>query len=286
MLLPENKQKTLDAIVNDLKSVDNLAAIVLGGSYCTGMANENSDLDIGLYYHPQRPFDIEAIKTIAAKHHTGEQPTVTGFYQWGTWVNGGAWLHTPSGEVDFIYRNTEQVKATIENCKKGIWENDFEQQPPYGFSSVIYLAETHYCLPLYDPQDIISALKQEVAQYPARLKSTIVQQALWSAQFSLWQADKLATRQDMYNTAGCITRALKQITEALFALNEMYSISDKYALKQLVYAPNSPLQLEQQINQVLNLQADSLAANTERLRRLFNEAVSLAGEGYRPYFDL
>jgi hypothetical protein len=62
----------------------------------------------------------------------------------GTWVNGGAWIQTSSGQVDFLYRNLEQVTATITKAKNGEWENDFEQQPPYGFSSVIYLQRSAF----------------------------------------------------------------------------------------------------------------------------------------------
>jgi predicted nucleotidyltransferase len=215
MELPELKRKTLDNIVNDLKKIDNVAAVVLGGSHCTGMANENSDLDIGIYYHQDFPFDIEQIKLIGKKYNIDETLTVTDFYQWGGWVNGGAWINTVSGEVDFVYRNIEQVLATIEKAKNGIWENDFEQQPPFGFSSVIYLAETHYCYPLHDPYNVIHELKQETANYPLKLKKTIIQQALWSAEFTLWQADKFAKKQDMYNTAGCLTRAMKNIVETV-----------------------------------------------------------------------
>lgn len=286
MTLSPSKQKTLENIVSDLKSIEQVAAIVLGGSHCTGMAGEQSDLDIGIYYQPGNPFTIEAFKTIAQKYHTGENLTITGFYQWGNWVNGGAWLSTSSGEVDILYRNIEQVKDTIKKCKKGIWENDFEQQPPYGFSSVIYLAEIHYCLPLYDPQEMIKRLKEEVAHYPADLKKSIVQQSLWSAEFSLWQADKCAGRQDIYNTAGCLTRVLKNIIFTLFALNEMYFIGDKYAVQQLMQAEICPAHLPEKINAALQLQSDHLQENSDKLRHLFNEVVELSGNMYHPYFEL
>ena len=78
--------------------------------------------------------------------------TVTGFYEWGAWVNGGAWIHNPVCKVDFLYRNLDQVKRTIDDAKRGILHHDYAQQPAYGFYSVIYLAETQICLPLYDPQ--------------------------------------------------------------------------------------------------------------------------------------
>lgn len=286
MILPASKQGTLESIVNDLKGIEHVAAIVLGGSHCTGMANENSDLDIGIYYRQSHPFDIDQIKIIARKHNIDEALTVTGFYEWGAWVNGGAWLNTISGEVDFVYRNIDQVLATIEKSKNGIWENDYEQQPPYGFSSVIYLAETYYCHSLYDPHHIIEKMKNEVAEYPIKLKNTIVQQALWSAEFTCWQADKFAQKQDMYNTAGCITRAMKNIIEALFALNELYSIGDKYAIQQITQAPNCPPGIKEQMDDILSIDTGTLTAKTAKLRSLFNQVVSQAGSMYQPYFGL
>jgi len=286
MRIPEHKEKILNAIVNDLKSIKNIAALVLGGSYCTGMANENSDLDIGIYYHEASPFDIDLIKTIAGKYNTGESPTVTGFYQWGPWVNGGAWIETKSGEVDFVYRNIEQVIATIEKSDNGIFENDYEQQPPYGFSSVIYLAETYYCLPLYDPDGIIQELKLKVNNYPAKLKQTVIQQSLWSAEFTLWQADKFAKKFDLYNTVGCLTRALKNIIEALLAINELYSIGDKKSIEILRRANKVPERLDERIDSILCIDKDNIFVKTNELKQLFDQTVFLTNGTYYPYFKL
>src|SRR6187431_1842351 len=136
MKLPEEKQSILDRITKDLKNIDNIKAIVLGGSYATGMATDTSDLDIGVYYFKEEPFDINTIKLIAEKYANVDTPTVTGFYEWGPWVNGGAWIKTTNGKVDILYKNIDQITSTIENAKKGVWENHFEQQPPYGFSSL------------------------------------------------------------------------------------------------------------------------------------------------------
>lgn len=286
MNLSTKKQETLDNIVNDLQSIDNVLAIVLGGSHCTGMANEGSDLDIGIYYHESHPFSIDQINSIAKKYHLGSGLTVTSFYQWGQWVNGGAWLNTVTGEVDFIYRNIKQVESVITNSKKGLWQIDFEQQPPYGFSSTIYLAEVHFCIPLYDPKRTIENLKREVNVYPIQLKKTVVQQALWSTEFTIWQADKFAQKQDIYNTAGCITRALKNIIEALFAINEQYSIGDKYAIRKITLAARVPDKLENQIEEILAIDKNKLGLTTKKLRNLFDEVVVLAEGLYTPYFEL
>lgn len=181
MKLPDEKQKLLNDITNELKQVDGVKAIVLGGSYAIGMATENSDLDIGIYYSELNPFDTEKIRNVAEKIAKSDKPTVTGYYEWGPWVNGGAWINTENGEVDFLYKNIEQITRTIDNAKNGIWENNFDQQPPYGFSSIIFLSETQNSIPLYDPYDVVKNLKVSVKQYPQKLKESVIQQSLWSA---------------------------------------------------------------------------------------------------------
>jgi hypothetical protein len=35
-------------------------------------------------------------------------------YEWGQWVNGGAWIHTPAGKLDLLYRNIDQVKRVLD----------------------------------------------------------------------------------------------------------------------------------------------------------------------------
>jgi predicted nucleotidyltransferase len=98
--IPVEKEQTLNSIVTDLKEVGGIVAIGLGGSYATGDANETSDLDIGIYYSAKNPFNIDEIRSIARKYANG--PTVTGFYEWGPWVNGGAWIETKTGKVDSL----------------------------------------------------------------------------------------------------------------------------------------------------------------------------------------
>lgn len=286
MKISADKQKLLDNFTSELKFIDGVKAIVLGGSHAVGLATEKSDLDIGIYYSEQSHFDIEKIKTIANKLSNNDQPTVTGFYEWGPWVNGGAWINTAKGEVDLLYKNIDQILKTIDNAKNGIWENSFEQQPPYGFSSIIFLAETHSCIPLYDPENVISKLKDSVKQYPKKLKQSVVQQSLWSAEFTIWQAEKFAAKTDMYNTVGCLTRAMYSIVSTLFALNEIYPMGDKRAIEIVEKTKNKPINFTNKINAILSCDKKSLAENVRLLKLLFNETVELANGQYKPYYKL
>lgn len=276
----------LNTLTAELKLIAGVKAIVLGGSHAMGLATESSDLDIGIYYSEQTPFDVEKVRDIAKKYAHDDQPTVTNFYEWGPWVNGGAWINTVNGEVDFIYKNIEQVARTIDRAKDGIWETSFEQQPPYGFSSIIFLAETKQCLPLYDPEGIISELKERVKEYPQKLKQSVIQQSLWSAEFTLWQAEKFAAKADVYNTVGCLTRALNNIVSALFALNEIYPMGDKRALSILEQAENKPANLTNKVNGLLCCEKDKIGHHVGLLKDLFNETAGLAKGWYEPYYKL
>ena len=146
-----------------MRSSPTVAAIVLGGSYARGTHHANSDLDLGIYYSEAAPFAIEEIRQVATQFSAGTPPVVTDFYEWGPWVNGGAWIHTTVGKVDFLYRNLEQVERTIQDAWQGVYQHHYDQQPTFGFYSVIYLAETHVCVPLFDPQAALPPLKQRVS---------------------------------------------------------------------------------------------------------------------------
>lgn len=284
MNLPSEKQKIFDAICEDLEKVEHVSALVLGGSYATGRANADSDIDIGIYYHENNPFDIQEIQKIARKYAKDNAPTVTDFYQWGPWVNGGAWIQTEAGKVDFLYRNVNQVRRTIQDAMEGIWENHYDQQPPYGFTSLFYLAEIEACKAIFDPQNVIQYLKSLVKIYPEPLKNKVIQDSLWAAEFSIINTDGFAQCNDYYNTFGCFTRTLKAIVQALFAINEIYPISDKKALEILEKADHKPKDLTRKVESILKAKV-SLTDSLTQLNSLFQEVVQLSGNQYTPLFS-
>ena len=51
--------------MSELAHVPGIAAVVLGGSYASGTQREGSDMDIGLYYLAEAPFEIAMIKKVA-----------------------------------------------------------------------------------------------------------------------------------------------------------------------------------------------------------------------------
>jgi hypothetical protein len=287
--IPEQKRLLLQQLIDQLSGITGMAAIVLGGSYASGTHHDTSDLDIGLYYFEAKPFSIAAIQQIADSVSANGPATITGFYDWGAWVNGGAWIHTQQGKVDFLYRNLDQVRRTIAEAQQGIVHHDYDQQPTYGFYSVIYLAETQICIPLYDPDMLITKLQGQVATYPAKLKQKVIEDSLWAAEFTLLYARSFAAQADIYNTVGCLTRVASNLTQALFALNERFFIRDKQVMDMVAKFSHLPAGYIQQINRILacpGSTAQELTKTVSDLEQAWLRVVSLAGVQYEPKFQV
>jgi hypothetical protein len=282
--LPDDKQALLDDLLPRLTALRGVAAVVIGGSYARGTARPDSDLDLALYYHDAAPFAIDEVRAVA-RAISASEPTVTDFYGWGAWVNGGAWITTRAGKVDFLYRSIEQVRRTIADAHAGKTQIDYEQQPTFGFHSVIYLAETRDCAPIYDPDGVIAALQAAVAVYPPALKDHLIKSSLWSAEFTFYHARGYATRGDAYNTVGCLLRALYHLTHALHALNETYFAGDKGSMERIAAFPLKPENYIADVNALLRRPGDDLNASVREIERLWQRVKALADD-YEPLWRL
>ena len=154
---------------------------------------------------------------------------------------------------------------------------------------MIYLAETQICIQLFDPELLIAGLKCQVEVYPPRLKQKITEDSLWAAEFTLLHGRGFAAQGDVYNTAGCLTRAASNLTQALFALNERYFINDKKVMETLAAFPNLPADYLNQVNRILARPGGSAKELTEAvgaLEQAWSSVVALPGVQYQPKFQV
>lgn len=284
--LTDHQRAILDRVVAALAPLTGLRGLVLGGSHARGRARADSDLDVGLYYSAAAPFDVGAVRAIAAGLHDGGDPVVAGIGEWGRWVDGGAWLVIDGQRVDLLWRSIERVRDVAADAAAGRYETDHAQQPPFGYFGPNLLGEIAIARPLLDPFDEVAALKREVATYPDALRAAVVKQSLWGVEFGLKAfAPKFVGNGDTYGMAGCLARFAHALVLTLFALNRAYPLSDKTALAEIdgfAIAPENFRMRMQRTLGAIGETPEALAHATDEIAALFNETVALSENLYAP----
>lgn len=273
----------LRGLVAELAELPGVEAVVLGGSHARGLARDGSDVDLGLLYRDRRPLDVAAVRALAARWHDAPNPTVSELYEWGPWVNGGAWLTVQGERVDLLFRGIERVEGTIAAARAGRYEIHFAQQPPFGFWSGTILGECACALPLHDPSGVVEALRAQVAAYPPALRSAVRRDMLGGAAFTLAAfAPKFAARGDVVGTVACLARAVWQLALALLALDHRYLVSDKTLLDEVEAAALAPPQFRARAEAALASPGQSpagLASAVEAIAAIARECDALAELG-------
>ena len=241
-------------IVDEVKRVEGVRAIVLGGSRARGTHTSSSDIDLGIYYHPDDPLNLDRLRDVAAKLDDEHRPDViTEPGGWGPWINGGGWLKVQSYPVDFLYRDLEKVTKVIEDCLHGRVEMFYQPGHPHGFVSSIYLAEAAVCRPLWDPNGTLLELKSKIDPYPESLQKALIQKFAWEIDFSLGVARKSIERSDVAYAAGCCFRSVMCMLQVLFAMNRTHWLNEKGAAALADTFAIKPLRLRSRINEAFQL---------------------------------
>ena len=227
----------LARVVDALRRVEGLCAIVLGGSRGRGTAGPTSDYDIGLYYEPDAPFDVGALRSAIAPLVDDPSSTVTRLGEWGPWINGGGWLSIGGVEVDLLYRDLGRVRAVIAESRRGQFSMNYQVGHPHGFCSTIWMGEVATCQPLFDPFGRIAELKSQTWPYPEALKDALVARFGWEVDFAIDNAELAARRAERTHVVGCAYRALCCVAQVLFALNGRYLINEKGAVTEAATYP-------------------------------------------------
>lgn len=284
------QRELVSSLAKQLGAIRGIRAVVLGGSHARGRAQPGSDIDLAIFYSEAAPFSIQSIRELAEVVNDTARPVVSNFYEWGPWVNGGAWLTIGGQRVDLLYRSLEHLERVIAEAEAGRYELHYLQQPPFGFFSVTYLGEVAVCIPLVDPEAQLDVLKRRVAAYPEALRRAVVQDYLWMAEFGLAAfARKFAARADAYGTAACLTCAVNQLVLVLFALNRQYPLNDKTALAEVAEFERAPREFRPRVQQTLahlGASAAELGAAVEGVAQLVRETVELTDGLYRPRYTL
>jgi hypothetical protein len=276
-------QSTISKIVDGLKQVNGVKALVLGGSRARGSHTINSDIDIGIYYDPGIGLDISGIQQVATSiDDAGRDNLVTPIGGWGPWINGGGWLSVNRYPVDFLYRDLNKVTAVMKQCLSGKITIDYQPGHPHGFINSIYFSEIALCKVLWDPSGIIGEMKTGTVPYPPEIKKAIIEMFSWEAAFALDTGRKGLYKTDLAYIAGCCFRSLSCLNQVLFALNECYWMNEKGAVAIADSFRLAPTRYADKVNTILSLIAedrDHLVKSLGLLRDLIHETESFIQVG-------
>ncbi len=251
-----------------LGQVAGVVAVALGGSRARGTATAESDIDLGIYYEPDTPPDLPALRALARELDGRPNAAVTAPGEWGPWINGGAWLVVDGRRVDWLYRDVDRVGSIIQECRAGRITADYQVGHPHAFHNHMYLAETLVCRPLHDPAGALAALKAAATPYPEPLRAAIIRRFLWEAGFSLEVGAKGPARADATYVAGCLYRTAACLVQVLFALNREPFLNEKGAVALAAGFPLSPPGLRATLEGTLAATGATEAAMRAQLARM------------------
>ncbi|MCM3745777.1 nucleotidyltransferase domain-containing protein [Paenibacillus pasadenensis] len=165
-------EHVMEKVVERLKKIEGIKAIVLGGSRAGGTHTSHSDIDIGIYYDSASRLDIAELQKAAAELDDEHRSNlITDIGGWGPWINGGGWLVVEQYPVDILFRDLTQVSKVIQQCLSGEVTMDYQPGHPHGFVNSIYFSEVALCKVLWDCSGILADLKSRTTPYPAVLKA-------------------------------------------------------------------------------------------------------------------
>lgn len=280
-----NPLELAHSVSQRLSEVEGVIAVVLGGSHARGDAKPSSDIDLAMYYHPEKPLNIKQLRTLADELE-GADPTLklyddrgpTELGGWGPFINGGAWLEIQSQRMDWPYSNISEVQQAISDAVAGKSVLHHRPGHPHGFHTHMFAGQVHFAKALYDPTGAFAMLKEQVLEYPPKLRESLIQGFSWQAEFAITIAEKSAKRGESFYVAGCLFQSAGCLVQVLFALNKQFFLNEKGSVDLVETFALKPKDFAARVHTVLGNvghTAKELAERLEQFAELAEETRDL-----------
>jgi predicted nucleotidyltransferase len=285
-----NSLELTQAISQRLGEIEGVVAVVLGGSHARGNAKPNSDIDLALYYHPEKPLNIKQLRALADELE-GVDPTLNRYKDrgptelggWGPFINGGAWLEIQAQRVDWLYSNIAEVQQAVTDAVNGKSVLHHCPGHPHGFHTHMFAAQVHFAKALYDPAGEFGKLKEQVLEYPPKLREFLVQSFSWQADFAITVAEKSAKRGESFYVAGCLFQSAACLVQVLFALNQQFFLNEKGSVDLVETFELKPKEFAARVHTALGTvgrTANELEERLEQFSQLAEETGNLCKAQY------
>lgn len=258
-------------LIEDLKSLEEVELIMLGGSKALNKEDALSDYDVYVYYSDY--IEVEARREILKKYFKYVEVSNKFFEEEddGILINGK--------EVELIYRDL--------NFLEDNFIDTFEKfKSSFGYSTCM----VHNILTskvLYDKNDIIKGYREKYNFYPKELKESIVLnniKLLDNQMPSLsYQIIKAIKRGDIISINHRITEYLAIYFDILFSLNEEFHPGEKRLLPWIEKFKIKPENSKELITKLLNAQNLSKEDGIKTVKELSNGMNDLVKSIYKDF---
>ncbi|WP_132875889.1 nucleotidyltransferase domain-containing protein [Tamaricihabitans halophyticus] len=215
-------------VASQLAEIPGVLAVVLGGSRATGVAKEDSDWDLGVYYRAgQRVIDPADVRAL------GYPGYVSALGEWGPIVHGGAWLKVDGIQVDVLFRDLDQLDAWRQDAERGEFEVLTQAGHLVGAPTYLPIGELASCLPIHGTIDR--------PEFPAALAESAPARWFGQASVGLMFADGYAGIGDVTCCAGALAQAVLCVGHARLAAQREWVLGEKRLIDRAGLAEVQPL---------------------------------------------
>jgi hypothetical protein len=201
----------IESMIENLAGLPGVVAVSIGGSRAQGREQPDSDWDLGVYY--RGGFDTAGLRRL------GYEGTIVEPGEWGSLMNGGAWLTVEGLRVDVLYRDLDVVEHWVAEAGAG----RFEVHAMLGYLAGMATYQLAGELALSD----VRAGELPRPAYPPALAVSAPPNWRYRAQFSLRYAETYARRGEVAGCAGSLARAATEEAHARLAERRQWVLNEK-----------------------------------------------------------
>lgn len=202
-------------IAEDLAAVPGAVAVVLGGSRAIGVAREDSDWDLGVYYRAtQRQLDPQDVRGL------GYSGTISELGEWGPLVNGGGWLNVEGTPVDVLFRDLDAVERWWSQAERGEFDVLLQPGTIVGAPTYLPVGELAIC-------QVLHGQLNRPESYPEELATSAPQIWRGKAGAALMFAQGYAGLGDVVSCLGMLSQAILCEAHARTAETNCWALNEK-----------------------------------------------------------
>lgn len=260
-----------EKVIEELKALDEVELIMLGGSRAVNKNDRLSDYDVYVYFN--KKIDIEKRKVILEENLK--------YYE----IENKFWEEEDDGilkdgkEIEIIYRNRNFIDEQFNTKFK-------EYEASIGYSTCMI----HNILTskvIYDRDNIIEKYREKYNYYPKELKKNIVLKNIKLIDDKMpslsYQIKKAIKRNDIISINHRITEFLAIYFDILFAINEEFHPGEKRLLEYLDKLNIKPSEAKENIKELLEMRTENSEEKIEKINKLSMELDKLVKNIYPEY---